>query len=272
MRGKWRFVASAIAGALLVVPTEAAANGGSYLEFDQTYYVPGDHGVAVAYVSVPKKHEDLLERGPFHLFAVPEGLTIREGRPIPSGTVRLGTFAVEEEGTSYELQASFTAPYLAAGDYEMALCNDPCTIAGFGEPLSGSISIVATQREADLLTRNDRLRSTLHGARREARRAERRLAAVAEELETQLAFGSSERAEMTAEIDRLETQLAAARARVNAPTGRTPFDPWVVGAILLLTSVAAMLAFRRRRIVAALAPGTGAEAEEPATPLYFQSS
>lgn len=42
MRGKRRFLAAAIAGAmLLVAPTEAAANGGSYLEFDRTHYVPG---------------------------------------------------------------------------------------------------------------------------------------------------------------------------------------------------------------------------------------
>lgn len=248
MGGKRRFLTVAIAGALLVVPTEAAANGGSYLEFDRTYYVPGDEGVAVAYVSVPKKHEDLFERGPFYLFAVPDGLAIREGRAIPSGTVRLGTFAIEEEQAgSYELRAVFTAPQLAAGSYDMALCDDPCTTAGFGEVLTGSISIVATRREAQLLIQNDRLRSRLSGAKREARKAERRLAATEDELETQLASGSSERAELSAEIERLETQLAAARARASTLDGRTPFDPWVVGAILLVTFVAAVLAFRRRR-------------------------
>lgn len=180
-------------------------------------------------------------------------MTIRESRPIPSGAVRLGTFAIEEEEDGYyELRAAFTAPQLPSDYYRMALCNDPCSVSGFGETLVGTISIVATQREAELLTENDRLRSRLFGLRREARRAERRLAATEEELETQLAFGSSERSELSAEIERLETQLAAARARAAAPVGRRPFDPLMVGAILLVTFVAAVLAFRRRRIAPAI--------------------
>jgi hypothetical protein len=52
---------------------------------------------------------------------------------------------------------------------------------------------------------------------------------------------------MSARIEELETQLAAARARDQSRG--TPFDPWVVGAILLVTIVAAVLAFRRRRMV-----------------------
>jgi hypothetical protein len=254
MRGIRRLLLFAIVGvSMLLAPADATANGGSYLEFDRTHYLPGDQGVALAYASVPKKNEGLLERGPFYLFAVPKGMVLREGRSIPSGTIRLGTFTIEEEEDGYyELRASFTAPQLPSGYHDMALCNDPCTISGFGGSLSGSISIVATRREAELLTENDRLRSRLFGARREVRRAERRLEAVESELETQLAFGSSERAELSAEIERLETQLAAARARAAAPPGRTPFDPWVVGAILLLTLVAAVLAFRRRRMIPAI--------------------
>ena len=42
------------------------------------------------------------------------------------------------------------------------------------EPLGGTISIVETRREAELLTRNAELRGRLFGVRREARRAERR--------------------------------------------------------------------------------------------------
>ena len=131
------------------------------------------------------------------------------------------------------------------------MCNDPCRISGFREPLSGSLIIVETRREADLLTTNDRLRSQLFGARREARRAERRLAEAEGELEAQLAFGGEEREQLVAEIDRLETQLASARSR-EADTGRTPFDPWVVGAILLVTLAVAALAFRHGRVVPAM--------------------
>lgn len=254
MRGIRRLLLAAMVGAsMFLAPADAIANGGSYLEFDRTHYLPGDRGVALAYASVPKKSEELLERGPFHLFAVPKGMALREGRPIPSGAIRLGTFTIEEEEDGYfELRAAFTAPRLPSGYYDMALCNDPCTISGFGGSLVGSISIVATRREAELLTENDRLRSRLFGERRESRRAERRLEEVESQLDAQLAFASSQRAEHAAEIERLETELVAARARATAQPGRTPFDPWVVGGILLLTLVAAVLAFRRRRMVPAI--------------------
>jgi hypothetical protein len=247
VRRKRRFLGGALAVSLLLVtPTNATANGGSYLEFDQTHYLPGDPGVAISYVSVPRTKAALFDRGPFYLFAVPEGM-LREGRPIPVGATRLGMFTIhDEKDDSYELRAEFTAPQLASGSYFMGFCNDPCTIAGFREPLYGSISIVATRREGELLTQNETLRGKLFGVRREARRAERRLKRVQGELATQLTFGASERERLSARIERLQARLAADHSN------RTPFDPWVVGAIVLVTVIAAMLAFRRRRLVPAI--------------------
>jgi len=253
MRGKRTFLATGLAvGLLLVTPTIAAANGGSYIVFDQTHYVPGDAGVATTSVSVPRRKAGLFDRGPFYLFAVPEGM-LREGDPIPDAAIRLATFSIRKQmGSTYELRAEFVAPQLESDLYFMGLCNDPCTLAGFGEPLTGSVSIVATRREGELLTQNERLRIRLLGERGEAKRAERRLEKVSGELDTQLAFGDSERERLSAEIERLETQLAVARERAAAPSGRAPFDPWVVGAILLVTLVAAVLAFRRRRMLPAM--------------------
>jgi len=251
MRGIRRLLLTAMIGGSVLAPIGAEANGGAYLEFDRTYYLAGDSGHAVTYVSLPVSKEHLLEEGPFYVFALPAGASLREGRPIPSSAVRLGIVTVTEEDDAYEFTTEFTVPELDPGFYETGVCNDPCTISGFRESLGGSLSIVETRREAQLLTTNDRLRGQLFGARREVRRAERRLAAVDGELEAQLTFGSSERSELAAEIERLETQLAAARTRA-ASSGRTPFDPWVVGAILIVTAFAAVLAFRRRRMMPAL--------------------
>ena len=252
MQGIRRLLLVAMVGAsVLVTPIGAEANGGAYLEFDRTYYLAGDTGHAVTYVSLPASKEHLLEEGPFYVFALPGGASLREGKPIPSAAVRLGTVAVTEEGDAYEFTTEFTVPELDPGFYEIGVCNDPCTISGFREALGGSLAIVETRREAQLLTTNGRLRSQLFGVRREVRRAERRLTAAEGELEAQLTFGTSERSELDAEIERLETQLAAARDDA-ASSGRTPFDPWVVGAILLVTVVAAVLAFRRGRMMPAL--------------------
>jgi hypothetical protein len=252
MRGIRTLLLTTTIGAMaLVSPSGAAANGGAYLEFDRTYYLAGDAGHAATYVSLPTRKGHLLEEGPFHVFALPRGVSLREGHPIPPTAIRLGTVTVTEEGGSHELETDFVVPDLDPGWYEIGVCNDPCTISGFRESLSGSLAIVETRREAQLLSANDRLHGRLFGARREVRRAERRLANVEGELETQLAFGSEERIELAAEIDRLETQLASARSR-EAATGRTPFDPWLVGAIFLVTLAIALLAFRRRRMLPAV--------------------
>lgn len=253
MRGRRTFLAAALAGGLLLAtPTGVAANGGSYIEFDQTHYVPGDAGVASTYVSVPRKKAGLFDRGPFYLFAVPEG-RLRERRPIPASAIRLATFTIERDrGRTYELRAEFTAPQLETGFYFLGLCNDPCTIAGFGDALYGSVSIVQTRLEGMLLSKNGTLRARLSGMRLEARKVERRLEQARSELDTQLAFGDSERERLSGEIERLETQLAAARERAAMPSARVPFDPWLVGAVLLVTLVAAVLAFRRRRMMPAI--------------------
>lgn len=245
------FLATMIGGAVLLSPSVASANGGAYLEFDRTYYLAGDAGHAETYVSLPAGKEHLLDEGPFYVFALPRGASLEEGHPIPPAAVRLGAVTVTEEDETYEFATDFTMPELDPGWYDIGVCNDPCTIAGFRESLSGSFSVVQTRREAQLLIRVDRLNSQLFGARREARRAERRLTAAQEELDAQLAFGSSERTELAAEIDRLETQLAAARTREGG-SERTPFDPWVVGGILLVTLAIAILAFRRRRMLPAV--------------------
>lgn len=253
MRGMRKFLVSAIAGAsLLATPTGAAANGGSYIEFDQTHYVPGDAGVASTYVSVPRRKAGLFDRGPFYLFAVPEG-RLREGRRIPDSAIRLATFTIERErGRTYELRAEFTAPELETGFYFLGLCNDPCTIAGFGDPLYGSVSIVQTRLEGMLLSKNGTLRARLSGMRLEAQKGERRLEQARSELDTHLAFGDSERERLSAEVEWLETQLAEARERAALRSARVPFDPWLVGGILLVTLTAAVLAFRRRRMMPAI--------------------
>ena len=252
MRGiRTLFLTTMICTMVLVSPSGAAANGGAYLEFDRTYYVAGDEGHAATYVSLPARKEHLLDEGPFHVFALPRGASLREGHPISPTAIRLGTLAVIEEDESYELETDFIVPDLDTGWYEIGVCNDPCTISGFRESLGGSLAIVETRREAQLLSANDRLRGQLFGARREVRRAERRLANVEDELEAQLAFGSEERIELAAEIDRLQSQLASARSR-EVETGRRPFDPWLVGGILFVTVAIAVLAFRRRRMLPAV--------------------
>ena len=252
MRRRWSSLTVVAISAVLLAPGQAAsANGGAYLELDKAHYLPGEEGTAVTYVTVPERRESIFDLGPFYLYALPSGTFLREDRPIPEGAVQIGTFAVEEERHQYELTAEFTVPQLASQSYSLEVCNDPCTVSGFREALSGSISIVATQREAELLTKNSRLSSRMHHFRYEFRRAERRLERAQDDFEWELTNERAVHEELRSTIEQLEQELAASKASA-ADAARTPFEPWIVGGIVALAAAAALLVLVRRRTIGAV--------------------
>jgi hypothetical protein len=257
---RWFTVATMIA-ALLAMPVEAAADGGSYIELDRTHYLPGETAVGIAYVFVPERKQVLFQRGPFYAFLVPKGDAISEDRPVPDSVIRVGTFFIEhEKGKSFELRVSFTVPDLPGAFYSIAFCNDPCTISGFREALTGVISIVRTPREGQLLTEQSRLDSRIFGLRHQLRKAER----AGEELQAQLFASEAERQRLSTELSRLEDELTAATA---SPETRWMIDGWVVvGLVILLAllSLASALAKWRRRPANIVVPDTIEELEHTA--------
>jgi hypothetical protein len=259
MRRKLTFVAVMTLATVLAVPSEAAANGGAYIQLDREHYRPGEHGTASTYVTVPKRREGIFDRGPFYLYVMPEGTGLREGRPIPAAAIRIGTFSVEEEKEQYELSASFVVPELAGDFYSLGVCNDPCTITGFREPLSAQLSVVATRREAELLATNSRVWNQMYRWRRDARRAERRVERLEEELALEVANGAADREELASEIERLEAELTAARRRATEAAARPPVEPRLVGGIVALALVTAGLSLRRRRRIVVAPIGNGSD-------------
>ncbi len=252
---RW-FVVWAVIGAVLAVPTGASANGGAYIDFDKTHYLPGETAIGETYVYVPERKQGLLERGPFYAYVLPTGTSIREGRPIPGGAIRVGTFTIErEKREQFELRVSFTVPDLAGDFYSVMACNDPCTISGFRERLSGTISVVRTVREGRLLTQQERLERTIYGLRRDLRKADRRN----EELQAQLDASELERSQLAGAVDRLEVGLADAIA-AEEPAARPLIDPWAGIAIAML-GLAGALAIRRRRPQPIVVPDTIEELE-----------
>jgi hypothetical protein len=254
VRAKRTIITAAVVTAVLAWPGQAGADGGgAYLELDRTHYLPGDQGTAVTFVRIPQRRESILDQGPFYLYALVGRTNLEEGASIPMGAVRIGTFSIQaQERQTYKLTADFVVPRLEGDFYTLGVCNDPCTVSGFRDSLSGLISIVATRREAELLTKQSRLYDRVYQLRRHARKAERRLEAAQEDLEFQLANGEADREELTSRIDQLERSLAAAERRASDAIGPA-FEPWVAGGILALAGAAAILAFRRRRLLAAAA-------------------
>jgi hypothetical protein len=239
----------ALMAAMLVLPAQiAAADGGAYIEFDQTHYLAGtDPARGVAYVAIPEARQDLLERGPFYVYIVPRGW-IREGRPLPEGTIRVGTASIHQESrTGFRITTSFTVPDVPGDLYTIQFCNEPCTISGFRESLSGQISIVQTLREANLLNEQQRLFGKNWHLRRQVRKANRE----AEELHVTIDSLTSERDDLAREVDELESAIARAE-QTSDEGGRPLVEGWAlvamgIAVVVALTSVALALVFARRR-------------------------
>jgi hypothetical protein len=240
-------VGAAILVAVLVVPGVAQADGGAYIEFDETYYLPGDGAVGTAYVSVPKTQEAILDRGPFMAFLLPRGVTtLQAGRAIPNGAIQLGTFTIHEEKDSYELEVRFTVPEVPGGFYNVGVCNDPCTVAGFKEPLSGSIGIVATVREAQLLKENGTLQSKIWGLQRDLRKSGKQM----DELRAEIDDSRSATDLMAARVGDLQGRLADADALVASESLRPIIPPWAAALVafaLLVLAGTLLVRWRRPR-------------------------
>lgn len=247
-RRRW-IGAATIVGAVLAAPIGASADGGAYIDLDRTHYLPGETAQAEGYVYVPASRQDVFERGPFYLFVVPGRSSLIEGRPVPDDAVRVATVSIEQErGKSFELHASFVVPDLDGDSYDLAVCNDPCTVSGFREPLTGSISIVTTVREGELLTEISRLNGRTWSLRRQIRKAER----ATEEVRAQLFAAEMARSDLASELRELTTDPRPVRAGSRRPL--IPAWAAVIPAIALLVLAAAIVIRSRHRAVLSLGP------------------
>jgi hypothetical protein len=239
-RRRWIGVA-VLVGATFAGAPAARADGGAYLDLDRTHYLPGQAARVEGYVSIPRAKQDLIERGPFYVFVVPPRTAVTEGRPIPADAVRAGTVSIERDrGSIFELHGSFVVPELAGRSYGLSVCNDPCTISGFREPLTGTISIVATAREGELLTEVSRLNGRNWGLRRQVRKAER----ANLEIRALLTDAEIARSALATRVRELES--AGQQAPPAAPRPLVPGWAAIVVALGLIALAFAMLLRRRR--------------------------
>jgi len=239
MRARRGLVIAATVGAVLWSPLAARADGGAYIAFDRTHYLPGETATGEAYVYLEKQHQGLLDRGPFYAYLLTDGAVVRLGHAIPTGAIRVGTFSVERSRPEwFEMKVSFAVPDLAGDFYPVVACNDPCTVSGFKEPLSGLVSIVQTVREGALLTQRQQLRGRLYALRRRWKKTEKALA----ELNDRFVDTNRVRLTMASEMSDLQGRLAAngsARDRVPRPLLPTGVGVALVLMLLMLTAAVA---------------------------------
>jgi hypothetical protein len=250
MRARTVIVAAMMA-AVGLAPGVASANGGAYIEFEGTHHLPGEQVTGEVYVSIPRSERDLLDRGPFYAYLLPGNAFIEAGRPIPPGAIRVGTFTIEPDGMQTELRVSFTVPEVTGDYYQVGLCNDPCTVDGFGERVSGSVSIVATAREASLLTQNGKLHSRAAGLERDLRKAEKTAEEQAAVTSSALAESEAEGQALHSQVRSLEADLAAAQDTAARAERRLPLDPWTATAIAVAIVLVTWMIARRRHTAGA---------------------
>jgi hypothetical protein len=240
--------------ALDVTPA-IADGGGAYVDFGRGPFMPGQHVLGRTSVSIPLARRGVIDQGPFYAYLVTGRRWPTPGRPLPAGAVRIGTFSFHHRrGARFDLTTRITIPEVRGDFYSVALCNDPCTVNGFTQPVTGYLSIVRTRREARLLaelqhrgTRIGDLRHELRTTKQELARASSTLAAV-----------ERDDARTNAEVSRLTDALAAERGR------RAPLDlPAVAGCVALVLAAAAVTLWGRRRRRAASAARRGANAVRP---------
>lgn len=261
MRGVRWLMALTITVVPLALAPAARADGGAYFQLDRTYYPGGSIAKVETYVFVPANQQDVFDRGPFYAYLLPGGSWLTEGRPVPRDAVRIGTFTVEPTGRrTFELSGSFVIPRVETGTYDLQLCNDPCTIAGFREPLTGLLTIAASETEADLLRKTTKLEWRAAGLRRLVAKLQR----TKEGLEGTLRDAVVDRDAARADLAVLRSSLSVVSpATVSSADANRPLvDAWGLvtlgGALLLaLVSVALAIVFsRRHRVPATAGPRT----------------
>ena len=135
-------------------------------------------------------------------------------------------------------------PELPGRVYGLGVCNDPCTIAGFREQLTGEISIVETAREAELLNERQHLMGKNYSLEREVRKLQR----ANDDLSSRVQGSGQREADLSTELGRLRNALADRRAAEQP--GSAPWLPVGIAiVVLVLVGIVGILSRKRRRRV-----------------------
>jgi hypothetical protein len=227
-------------GSIALLPAGATAGGADWFEFRRPYYAPGDTGVArtrVWFASEERAHGVTHARVVAYL--LPENRWL-EPPGVPKAAIPLGpvTFSAPEDNTALAT-LEFTVPQVPSGDWNVSVCNVPCTDEMIGYLYGGSMRIATSPEMATIMRLRDRLEAGLRQAERGSRRSARgfREEVGSLRLETRV---------LSRQVGELEAKLAKLTARSRRPPA--PAFPAPIGWILVaLTILFGLVAFRPRR-------------------------
>jgi hypothetical protein len=242
---------------IALLPAGGSAGGADWFEFDRPYYSPGDSAVARTRVwfASEERARTVTER-PFAAYLLAGDRWLRPpGVPpaaIPLGTV---TFSLPD-GTTALATLEFTVPNVPTGDWNVGVCNVPCTAAMIGSLAGSSIRIASSAEMATMLRLQDRLEAGLRRAKRSAHRA-------AKGFRHEVGYVRGETRSLARRVGELEEKLeqATRRSRQTPVTGFPTLIGWI---LVALTVIFGLVAFRpRRRGVLAPDPPAIERIEDP---------
>ena len=237
----------------LLVTSQPASAGGSWLRPDRNAYVPGELATVRGSFSRGSL-EGTFADGPYVAYLLREGRSMLGTVRVPAAAIRLGELRIiRSDGRSgLRAIATFRVPDVTVGWYHVDYCNDPCTVDGIGDLIGSSRFVIApTRLEGQHIVVVDRLEQRMAGVRRDVAirtRGER------EKLERALEARTVELGEADARTAILETQLAN-RPVEQASQDRILVPGWAV-VVLAMALVAAAVVLARRRAPAFVVPDT----------------
>lgn len=231
-------------GVLALLPAGARAGGAAWFEFRRPYYSPGDVAVGRARVwFASEERAGMVADGRFVAYLLPEDRWLRPPS-VPDAAIPLGpvTFSSPDENTAIAT-LEFTVPDVATGDWNVSVCNQPCTESMIGDLLGGSIRVARSPAMAGVLGLEDRLNLTRDMARYDGRRMERQLDVLRVQFDAL-------RTEMKLLEQRLDRQQRPPREEPTPPASFPAPIGWI---LVALTVLFGLVAFRPRR-TAAMSP------------------
>jgi hypothetical protein len=270
-----------LATVAVLLPAQGASAGGNWLGFREapragspagdgsggggnlgTWAVLHVGQEVVAHTGVYATNLHLLDRleseGPFYAW-LSTGDAYLDDTNLPADAIRLAPFTIGFDGSNgVPVRARFTVPDVPSGEYEVVVCNDPCTLSGFGEYIQGWITIMQTPVEARLFESNRDRKWEARELSKKIGRLEGDVDSLVGELaaaqgETRAAALDLRSTDRTIEL--LKSENEALLARLAAAERGVQMPLWALLAFAIAIVAGAFL-LRRRRVLAFEIPDT----------------
>jgi hypothetical protein len=218
-----------------------AVAGGGRWDFDAAY-PSGARVTDTQIVSLRLEDPKLgrLDDAPFYAFLIRSAEDAYH-IPLPDEAIRLGEVQLDSDNGRFgTARLNFLVPEVPPGEYQVTVCNEPCR-KSLGDMLATPITIVASDLEARLVARIERLEQKIFDLRTGMDSVAR---SKAEAALNQLRMEVSSAGEVfTARIKDLEARVDKLESHPPAAS-RTNGALWLGG---LIVSIFALLAWGPRR-------------------------